>query len=130
MTYKPDRYSDVSPYLIVGPVQATLDFLMATFDAEPLRRFERDDGSIMHAEVRVGDSVIMIGGATDEAPPIEAHVHVYVDDADAVYSRAVEAGAESIQAPERHGGDDPDHRGGVRGPGGVTWWIATQAEAS
>ncbi len=126
--YKPDRYSDVSPYLIVEPAQELLDFLVAAFSTELLRRFERDDGSIMHAEVRIGDTVVMIGGANDDTSSVPAHVHVYVPDADDIYRRALEAGAEPVQPPGRHGDDDDDLRGGVRGPGGVTWWIATQGE--
>lgn len=67
----------------------------------------------------------MLGEAGDEWPAMPAHVHVYVEDVDAVYRRAVEAGGEPVKEPTRRG-DDPDRRGGVKGPGGNTWWMATQ----
>lgn len=123
-SWKPDGYSTVSPYLITA-AQEVIEFLTATFDAEPLRRYEDEDGGIIHAEVRVGDSVIMLGGATDEWPPVPCHVHVYVEDVEDAYARALAAGAAPVQEPVRRD-EDPDRRGGVKGPGGNTWWIATQ----
>lgn len=126
MTWKPAQYSSVSPYLIVGPVADVIDFLKAAFGAEPLRRFERADGSIEHAEVRIDDSVIMMGASAEGWDPVPCHVHVYVPDVDATYAAALAAGGVSVQPPTRK--DDPDRRAGVRGPGGVTWWMATQVE--
>lgn len=123
--WKPEGYSTASPYLVVEGAQRVIDFLTQVFDAEPLRRYEMPDGSIMHAEVRIGDTVIMLGDAGGEWAPMPAMVHVYVPDVDATYQRALDAGAEPVLAPERHE-DDPDRRGGVRGPAGTSWWIATQ----
>lgn len=123
---KPEGYSTVSPYLIAAGAQSVVDFLAAAFEAAPLRRYELPDGSIMHAEVRIGDTVVMIGDAGPEWPAAPAHLHVYVADVDAVYRRAVEAGGTPVQEPRRREGD-PDRRGGVRDPAGNTWWIATQA---
>lgn len=122
---KPEGYSTVSPYLIVGGAQAVIDFLREAFDAAELRRFDLPDGSIMHAEVRIGDTVVMIGDAGPDWPPVPAHLHVYVPDVDAVYRRALAAGGVSVGEPEQKE-DAPDRRGGVRDPGGNTWWIATQ----
>jgi len=79
----------------------------------------------MHTEVRIGDSVVMLADAAEGWPPAPAHLHVYVEDVDATYRRALEAGAESVQAPERKA-DDTDRPGGVRDPAGNSWWIATQ----
>lgn len=124
-SWKPDGYSTVSPYLVVSGAQQVIDFLVEVFAAEPLRRFEMPDGSIMHAEVRVGDTVIMMGEAGGEWPADPSNLHVYVRDVDATYARALEAGGVPVEAPSRKG-DDPDRRGGVRDPGGNTWWIATQ----
>ncbi len=124
---KPPGYSTVSPYLIAAGAQAVIDFLEQVFEAEELRRYDLPDGSIMHAEVRIGDTVVMIGDAGKEWPPVPAHLHVYVDDVDGTYRRALEAGGVSVQAPERKG-QDPDRRGGVKDPAGNTWWIATQVE--
>jgi uncharacterized glyoxalase superfamily protein PhnB len=122
---KPEHYSTVSPYLIVSGAQGVIDFLKRTFDAADLRRYDSTDGRIQHAEVRIGDTVVMIGDATPQWPPTPAHVHVYVDDVDATYRKAIEAGAESVAEPSRRPGD-PDRRGGVKDPAGNTWWIATQ----
>ncbi|MGH9350291.1 MAG: VOC family protein [Vicinamibacterales bacterium] len=122
---KPDNYSTVSPYLVVPGAQRVIDFLERTFGATALRRYDMPDGSIMHAEVRIDDSVIMIGDAGPEWPPVPAFLHVYVQDVDATYRRALDAGGVSVEAPRQKDGD-PDRRGGVRDPGGNTWWIATQ----
>ena len=124
--WKPIDYSSVSPYLLVACGEQVRDFLQVAFGGVALRWIERPDGSLMHGEVRVDDSVIMLGEPQGEDAPASTHVHVYVPDVDEAYRRAVEAGAESVQAPQRK--DDPDRRAGVRGPSGHTWWIATQVE--
>ena len=123
-SWKPPEYSQVSPYLIVDGAEGTIDFLVRVFDAEKLRHFPSEDGRVMHAEVRVGDSVLMIADGNEGWPPIGAHVHVYVPDVDATYRGALEAGAESIQEPVRK--QDEDRRGGVKDAGGTTWWIASR----
>lgn len=125
---KPEGYSTVSPYLVVPGADRVIGFLVEVFGAEELRRYDAPDGSIHHAEVRIGDTVVMLGeaGAPGEAwPPMPCSIHVYVDDVDATFEAAVAAGAEPVQAPEQREGD-PDRRGGVVGPGGNTWWIASQ----
>lgn len=124
MTFKPAQYSTVSPYLIVSDAEATLAFLQNVFGGVELRRMPDDEGRILHSEVRLDDSVIMIADATEAWPASNAHVHVYVKDVDAVYSAALQAGAVSVMGPEQAG--DEDKRGGVRDAGGTTWWIATR----
>ena len=119
--YKPEGYPDVSAYLIVEDAEATLAFLEAVFSAPRLRVHRRDDGSIMHAEARVGDSVVMVGQMPGGP---SAHVHVYVDDVDAHFARAEAAGGEVVAPPETK--PDGDRRGGVRDPNGITWWLAQQ----
>ena len=123
-SWKPDGYSTVSPDLVVNGAQEVLDFLAEAFDATPLRRYEADDGSIVHAEARVGDTVVMVGEAGDEWPARTAFLHVYVRDVDETYRRAIDAGGVAVEEPARREGD-PDRRGGVRDPAGNTWWIAT-----
>jgi PhnB protein len=122
---KPEGYSTVSPYLVAQGAQRVIDFLKAVFDATELRRFDMPDGTILHAEVRVGDTVVMIGDAGEQWPALPSFLHVYVDDVDATYRRALAAGAPSVREPEQKPGD-PDRRGGVKDPAGNTWWIATQ----
>ena len=124
MSYKPDNYTTVSPYLIVDGASGTIDFLKRVFGAVELRRFPSDDGKLMHAEVRIDDTVVMIADGVEGWPPIPSHVHVYVSDVDATYRSALEAGATSMQEPVKK--EDEDKRGGVKDAGGTTWWIATR----
>ena len=124
-SFKPNGYPTVSPYLIAAGAQRVIDFLKQTFGATELRRYAMPDGSIMHVEVSIGDSVVMLGDAGDGWPAVPSHLPVYVEDVDATYRRALESGGVSVQAPERKG-EDPDRRGGVKDPAGNTWWIATQ----
>lgn len=124
-SYKPENYNSVSPYLIVNGAGDAISFLKHVFDAVELRRFPDKAGKLMHAEVRIDDTVIMLADSTDEWPLTPSHVHVYVRDADAAYRRALQAGATSVQEP-RQQQDDDDKRGGVKDASGVTWWIATK----
>jgi PhnB protein len=81
-THKPAGYNAVSPYLIVDGAARTIEFLEAVFDATELRRFPDEDGKIIHAEVRIDDTVVMIADGVEGWPPVPAHVHVYVRDVD------------------------------------------------
>jgi uncharacterized glyoxalase superfamily protein PhnB len=121
---KPEGYTSVAPYLIVDDAAAAIDFLTTVFDAVELRRFPDESGRLMHAEVRIDDSVVMLADGTPDWEPMPAHVHVYVPDVDDTYRRALAAGATSVQEPVQK--EDEDKRGGVLGPGKVTWWIATR----
>lgn len=124
MPYKPDTYPGLSPYLITSDPRGLIDFITATFDAAQLGLYEGEDGSVMHAELRIDDSVVMLGQANEGWPEVLCHLHVYVPDVDATYARALANGAASVQPPTK--GDDPDRRGGVRDPVGNTWWISTR----
>lgn len=124
LPHKPEGYSTVSPYLIVDGAERVIAFLAGAFDAEPLRAFKDADGRMIHAEVRIDDTVVMLGDSAPEWPPKPAHIHVYVRDVDATYRRALDAGGTSVQAPVQKG--DADKRGGVKDPAGNTWWMATQ----
>lgn len=123
-THKPESYSTVSPYLIVDGASATIDFLQHVFGAVELRRFPAEDGKLVHAEVRIDDTVVMIADGAPGWPPVPSHVHVYVTDVEDIYKRALEAGATSVQAPVKK--EDEDKRGGIKDAGGTTWWIATR----
>lgn len=125
-SFKPDNYNSVSPYLIVDGASRTIEFLTTVFDAVEIRRFADADGKVMHAEVRIDDTVLMLADGADGWPPLAAHVHVYVTDVDATYQRALAAGATSVQAPVKK--EDADKRGGVQDAGGTTWWMATKVE--
>jgi PhnB protein len=126
-SWKPEGYTSVAPYLVVDGAARTIEFVQRVFGAVELRRFSDEAAKVVHAEVRIGDTVVMIAdGVPPGWPPVPAHVHVYVEDVDATHAQAVEAGAESVQKPVKK--DDADKRGGVRDAGGTTWWIATKVE--
>jgi PhnB protein len=125
-SHKPPGYTSVAPYLIVDGASRTIEFLAGVFGATKLRRFPDPTGRLMHAEVRIDDTVVMLADGADGWPPVPAHVHVYVPDVDATYRRALAAGATSVQEPVKKA--DEDKRGGVKDPGGTTWWIATKVE--
>lgn len=125
--HKPEGYTSVAPYLIVDGAAGTIDFLKQVFGATELRRFQAEGGGIMHAEVRIDDTVVMVADAAEGWPALGSHVHVYVADVDDTHRRALAAGAESVQEPVQK--EDEDKRGGVKDAGGTTWWIATRVGA-
>lgn len=125
LPYKPDGYSSVSVYLVAAGAQRVIDFLKKTFDASDLQRFENTDGSLMHAEVRIDDTVLMIADESSQWPAFPVWLHVYVPDVDATYRRALEAGGVSAQEPGQKEGEH-DRRGGVKDPAGNTWWISSR----
>ena len=123
--YKPAGYTAVAPYLTVDDARRTIAFLVDVFGAERLRTYGADDGRLKHGEVLIDDTVVMLADSLPGWPAVASHVHVYVRDVDAVYRRALAAGATPVQEPSRK--DDDDRRGGFRDPGGVTWWVATRS---
>ena len=108
MSYKPDGYTSVAPYLIVNGAQATIDFLVRVFGAQPLRMIPRSEGTIAHGEVRIDDTVLMLADAVEGWPATPSHVHIYVEDVDALFERAEAAGATVVQRPVQ--GGDADRR--------------------
>ena len=122
--FKPADYNTASPYLVVDGADRTIHFLKNVFDAVELRRFPDAAGKVMHSEVRIDDTVVMIADGNEGWPPMPSYVHVYVNDVDETYRRALKAGATSVQEPVKK--DDDDKRGGVKDAGGTTWWIATR----
>lgn len=123
---KPDGYHTITPYLVVDGAARLIDFLQQAFGAEEVERFVAPGNRIGHAEVRIGDSVVMLGDSRSDHPPLQAMLYLYVDDIDATYQIALSAGATSVQAPvdQFYG----DRSGGVRDPFGNMWWIATHIE--
>jgi PhnB protein len=122
----PEGYHSVTPYLVVREVPKLLDFLKRAFDAQEVMRMPAPDGSIMHAEVRIGDSAIMMGEARGEYKPMPGSMYLYVEDADATYKRALQAGATSQMEPadQFYG----DRHATVIDPVGNHWSIATHIE--
>ena len=119
MSFKPHGYTDLAPYLLVDDAKAVLDFCDTVFGAECLRVVE-EEGRVMHAECRIGDTVLMMGEA--EGPC--AMLHIYLSDPEAAFARALAAGAEEVQPMLEKG--DGDRRGGFRSPDGTIWFVARQ----
>jgi PhnB protein len=130
----PDAYPRVSPHLSVAGAAAAIDFYKDVLGARERMRMAMPDGPIAHAEIEIGDSVIMIGdempGRTDPSPKTlggsPVALFAYVDDVDEVFKQAIEAGAATVQEPE-------DHFYGDRvamfdDPFGHRWNIATHVE--
>ena len=123
---RPDGYHTVTPYLVVDGAAKLIEFMEEVFDAEEVERIAAPGDRVGHAEVRIGDSRIMLGDAHGEHAPMQAMLYVYVDDADATYQRAVAAGATSVQSPMDH--FYGDRSGAVKDSCGNLWWIATHIE--
>lgn len=99
MGYKPEGYNSVAPYLLVNGAQRTIDFLAAVFDAVPLRMMAGENGTIRHGEVKIGDSVAMLADAVEGWPAIPSNIHVYVEDVDSTFAKALSHGAKAVQEP-------------------------------
>ncbi|WP_020620832.1 VOC family protein [Paenibacillus daejeonensis] len=125
--YKPEGYNALSPYLVVENAGKLVELLQSIFGARELRRYETDEGRIMHVEVRIDDTVVMLADATAGYSSRQQMLHVYVEDADLTFGRALAQGCEPLQEPKRSEGD-LDKRGGFRDFAGNEWWIATQQE--
>jgi len=124
MPQNPFGLHTVTPYLVVKDAQRVVSFLQEVFDGK-LRGdlTAREDGSIRHGEVVIGDSVVMLGESMDGFEPMPSMLHIYVDDCEATYAKALTAGATAVEGltMRPHG----DRSGGVRGPAGNIWWIVT-----
>ncbi|MFO7256157.1 MAG: VOC family protein [Bacteroidota bacterium] len=128
VSYKPANYNSVSPYLIVKGAQKMGDFLKELFGATELRRYDRPDGTVIHMEMRIDDSVIMLADSNENYPPNKHLLHVYVPDVDATFEKALQLGCKEIQKPKEQEGD-PDRRGMFEDFSGNTWAIGTQVRA-
>ena len=130
----PDGYTAVTPYLTIKGAAAAIDFYKKAFGAEEALRMNSPDGKVMHAEIRIGGAVVMLH---DEMPEWKAlspqtigdtpcSIMLYVNDVDAVFKRALEAGATSVMdvADQFYG----DRCGGIKDPFGHKWSIATHIE--
>jgi PhnB protein len=122
MTQK-TTYRTVTPYLLVADADAELAFLKAAFGAVERDVSRKPDGTIMHAEIMIGDSLVMLGQAGGPWKPRDGSFYLWMEDVDAIYRRALAAGGTSESEPE----DKPyGHRNaGVIDPNGLTWWIAS-----
>ena len=124
-SFKPAGYNSVSPYFIVPQAQRFAELMKALFNAKDLRRYAMPDGTIMHAELMLDDSVIMLGEASEKFPAVPIVMHVYVPDVDAAYGKAIELGCEAVEPPKQREGD-PDRRASFKDYAGNWWSVGTQ----
>ena len=123
----PEGYQTATPYLVVKGADKTIQFLKQAFGAtasfEPMMS---PDGKVMHADLMIGDSHVMLSEATDQHPAMQSMIHLYVPNVDAVYQRAVAAGGKSFLEPTNqfYG----DRGAGVKDHSGCAWYIATHIE--
>lgn len=124
-SFKPKNYNSVSPYFMVEDAKRMIKLLEDIFDAKVHRRYDKPDGKIMHVEVQIDDSIIMMSDATEQYPANKYWMHVYVPDVDAIFEKAVNYGCEVVDKPQNKE-NDPDKRGTFKDFTGNMWSVATQ----
>jgi uncharacterized glyoxalase superfamily protein PhnB len=122
----PEDRPQITPYLIVAGVDKLIAFLTTVFNAKEVDRTTLPSGRVAHAEVAIGRGRVMMGEPTEQWKPMPGSVYIYVEDCDAAYKRATNAGAAPLMEPTTmyHG----DRYGGVQDPTGNQWWIVTHVE--
>ena len=122
----PEGYREVTPWIISRDTSGLLDIVKEAFGAEEIARVPNEDGTIGHAEFRIGDSIVMAFDAKEGWPDTPGFFRLYFEDGDAVYRRAFEAGAMLVTEMTRlfFG----DRVGRVRDPKGHVWWIQSRVE--
>ena len=123
--YKPNNYNSLSPYLIVEDAQKLVDLLKIIFEATELRRFDHENGTIAHIELKLDDSILMISNSTETYPAHKTMLHYYVPDVLKTFDLAIKNGCEIIDQPVNKG-DDPDTRGSFYDFAGNYWSVSTQ----
>lgn len=122
--YMRPGFTSITPYIIVNEASQFIDFLKNAFDGVERLRVPAPDGTLMHSEVAIGSGMIEAGDANAQIPPAPTDVHLYVNDADATFDRALAAGATSIYRPtDEH--PSGDRWGALKDPFGNNWYIAT-----
>jgi uncharacterized glyoxalase superfamily protein PhnB len=121
-----EGFRSITSYLFAQNAVHLIQFISKAFGGEETYRKERPDGAITHAEMRVGDSMLMLGEATPQFGPMPTSIYLYVTDSDSVYRRALSVGGISVfpimTLP------NGERYGGVKDPFGNIWWIATHVE--
>jgi uncharacterized glyoxalase superfamily protein PhnB len=119
----PKEHQPVMPYLIVKGADKLIEFLKKVFDAEEQGKVLRSEGAILHAELSVYGSTVMLAEATDKYPVMNAGLFVYVPDTDATYKQAIKLGATSVKEPAE--AQYASRAAGIRDPFGNIWWLST-----
>lgn len=123
----PEGYHTITPFLVVEQAEKVIKFLKDAFGAkESFPAMKTPEGKIAHAELKIGDSMVMIAEACGEKRANPTMLYLYMENVDEVYKKAINAGGQSIKEPvdQFYG----DRSGGVKDPSGNEWWIATHKE--
>jgi uncharacterized glyoxalase superfamily protein PhnB len=122
----PQGFRTITPYVLATGADAVISFMVASFGARERLRVPCDDGTVMHAEVQIDDSIVEIADGGPPWNPMPCSLHLYVPDVDASYKRALTAGATTVYEPtdQFYG----DRECGIVDPGGNHWFIATFRE--
>jgi PhnB protein len=121
--FKPEQYNSLSPYLIVNGAKKLGTLLQAIFGAVSLRQYERSDGSIMHMEIKIDDTVLMLADSTEQYKPQTTMLHVYVPDVMHTFRLAIGQGCTAEEEPVLK---DTDKRGAFKDFAGNYWAVSTQ----
>jgi PhnB protein len=122
----PEGYHTITPYLAVHHVKQTISFLKQAFDAKEIQVHSLPNGQIMNAEIKVGNSMIMLGEKPAEQKVWTAMLYMYVEDIDDVFKKAIKAGGKLVMEPVDH--FYGDRSGAIEDPSGNQWWIASRKE--
>jgi PhnB protein len=122
----PTKYNRVMPYLTVKNATGFIEFTKAVFGAQEMGRMGPPGGPVMHGEIRIGDSVVMLCDASDENPPESNVLMIYVEDCDATYAHALKAGAKSRGEPVNQFYGDRIAK--IEDPFGIHWAISSRLE--
>jgi PhnB protein len=118
----PENYQTVMPYLIIKEASKFIEFMQKAFDAKETHKTMRDEQTIMHGEIMIGESTIMFADSTEKFSVNNAGLFMYVDDADDTYKKAITEGAISqTEVTDQSYG----RSGGIKDPFGNVWWITS-----
>ena len=117
---KPEGYQTIIPYLIIPNAEGFFKFMQNVFGATELLKIMRDDKLIMHAELKIDDSVVMYADSTKDYPPHTGAFMIYVEDADSSYQKALSIGGSSNMEPQDK---DYGRTAGFYDGFGNTWWV-------
>ena len=123
----PPELRSITPYLHPKGTPKVIEFMKRAFGAEEIARHQDDEGTVHHAQIRIGDSIIAMGEAHGQYQPMSPALHLYLDDMDRAYEQALKAGATSISEPADL--DYGDRGASVKDPFGHVWYIASRREA-
>src|SRR5690242_10742972 len=118
----PEDYQTVTTYLIIKNAVAFIQFMQTVFNAEVVNKHMRDENTIMHADLKIGNRIIILADSTPQYAPANPNLFIYVEDADATYKKAIDNGAATVTelTNQSYG-----RSGGVKDSFGNTWWITS-----